>query len=67
MNLNEHPTKDWKAEYEKLRDTYHYLLKKLERYKDVLENIAHDYPELSQDKARIQNLDHIKWAKEVLK
>lgn len=40
---------------------------KLEEYKDVLTNIANDYPELSHDKARMQNLDHIKWAKEVLK
>lgn len=40
---------------------------KLEEYKAVLINIANDYPELSHDKARMQNLDHIKWAKEVLK
>lgn len=40
---------------------------KLEEYKEVLTNIANDYPELSHDKARMQNLDHIKWAKEVLK
>ena len=40
---------------------------KLEEYKAVLTNIANDYPELSHDKARMQNLDHIKWAKEVLK
>ena len=36
-------------------------------YKRVLVDIANDYPELSHDKARMQNLDHIKWAKEVLK
>ena len=59
--------KDWKAEYEKMRDTYHYLLNKVEKYKGVLVEIANDYPELSHDKARMQNLDHIKWAKEVLK
>lgn len=39
----------------------------LTSYKKVLEEIANDYPELSHDKARMQNLDHIKWAKEVLK
>ena len=33
----------------------------------ALEEIANDYPELSHDKARMQNLDHIKWAKEALK
>lgn len=33
----------------------------------VLTDIANDYPELSHDKAKLQNLDHIKWAKEVLK
>lgn len=38
----------------------------LASYKRVLETIANDYPELSHDKARMQNLDHIKWAKEVL-
>lgn len=36
------------------------------KYKKVLIEIANDYPELSYDKARMQNLDHIKWAKEVL-
>ena len=40
---------------------------KLDAYKKVLDQIASDYPELSHDKARMQNLDHIKWAKEVLK
>lgn len=38
----------------------------LASYKRVLVDIANDYPELSHDKARMQNLDHIKWAKEVL-
>lgn len=36
------------------------------KYKKVLIEIANDYPELSYDKARMQNIDHIKWAKEVL-
>lgn len=39
----------------------------IEKYTKVLVDIANDYPELSHDKARMQNLDHIKWAKEVLK
>ena len=39
----------------------------IEKYIKVLVEIANDYPELSYDKARMQNLDHIKWAKEVLK
>lgn len=39
----------------------------LASYKKVLVDIANDYPELSHDKARMQNLDHIRWAKEVLK
>jgi len=47
------------AEYKKVLET-------AEKYKKVLEEIANDYPELSYDKARMQNLDHIKWAKEVL-
>ena len=38
----------------------------IEKYIKVLVEIANDYPELSYDKARMQNLDHIKWAKEVL-
>ena len=38
----------------------------IEKYIKVLVEIANDYPELSHDKARMQNLDHIKWAKEVL-
>ena len=41
--------------------------KRIEELEKVLIAIASDYPELSHDKARMQNLDHIKWAKEVLK
>jgi hypothetical protein len=48
------------AEYKKVSET-------AEKYKKVLIEIANDYPELSHDKARMQNLDHIRWAKEVLK
>lgn len=46
---------------------YKKVLELMEKYKKVLIEIANDYPELSYDKARMQNLDHIKWAKEVLK
>lgn len=45
---------------------YKKVLELMEKYKKVLIEIANDYPELSYDKARMQNLDHIKWAKEVL-
>jgi hypothetical protein len=38
----------------------------LNKFTTVLEDIANDYPELSHDKARMQNLEHIKWAKKVL-
>jgi len=48
------------------RDEYKKVLETMEKYKKVLIDIANDYPELSYDKARMQNLDHIKWAKEVL-
>jgi len=47
-------------------EEYKKVLETAEKYKKVLEEIANDYPELSYDKARMQNLDHIKWAKEVL-
>lgn len=46
---------------------YKKVLELMEKYKKVLIEIANDYPELSHDKARMQNLDHIKWAKEALK
>lgn len=46
-------------EYKKVSET-------MEKYKKVLIEIANDYVELSHDKARMQNIDHIKWAKEVL-
>lgn len=38
----------------------------MEKYKKVLIDIADDYPEESFDKVKLQNIDHIKWAKEVL-
>jgi hypothetical protein len=39
----------------------------LAKYKQVLESIANEYVELSHDKIKWQNEDHIKWAKEALK
>jgi len=39
---------------------------KLQALEKVMQEIANDYPELSHDKARMQNLDHIKWARAVL-
>jgi organic radical activating enzyme len=48
------------------REEYKKVLETMEKYKKVLIDIANDYVELSYDKARMQNIDHIKWAKEVL-
>jgi proline racemase len=39
----------------------------LAKYKQVLESIANEYVELSHDKIKWQNEDHIKWAKDALK
>jgi hypothetical protein len=39
----------------------------LAKYKQALESIANEYVELSHDKIKWQNEDHIKWAKEALK
>ena len=39
----------------------------IDKYKQVLESIANAYPELSHDKIRWQNEEHIKWAEEALK
>ena len=47
------------SEYKKVSET-------MEKYKKVLIEIANDYVELSHDKVLMQNIDHIKWAKEVL-
>lgn len=47
-------------------EEYKKVLELMEKYKKVLIEIANDYVELSHDKARMQNIDHIKWAKEVL-
>jgi proline racemase len=37
------------------------------KYKQALESIANEQVELSHDKIKWQNEDHIKWAKEALK
>lgn len=39
----------------------------LNKFTKVLEEIANDSAEESFDKVKQQNIDHIKWAKEVLK
>jgi hypothetical protein len=39
----------------------------MDKYKQVLESIANEYVELSHDKIKWQNEDHIKWAKGALK
>jgi proline racemase len=39
----------------------------LAKYKQALESIANEQVELSHDKIKWQNADHIKWAKEALK
>ena len=39
----------------------------LAKYKQALESIANEQVELSHDKIKWQNEDHIKWAKEALK
>lgn len=39
----------------------------LAKYKQALESIANEYVELSHDKIKWQNEDHIKWAKDALK
>lgn len=54
-------------EPDRIADLLEEAADQLEKYTKVLEEIANDYPELSHDKARMQNLDHIKWAKAVLK
>ena len=41
--------------------------KDIDKYKQVLESIANEHPELSHDKIRWQNGDHIRWAREALK
>jgi dihydropteroate synthase len=54
-------------EHDRISDLLEESADVIEKYIKVLEDIANDYPELSHDKARMQNLDHIKWAKNVLK
>ena len=39
----------------------------IDKYKQALESIANEQVELSHDKIKWQNADHIKWAKEALK
>jgi hypothetical protein len=39
----------------------------INKYKQALESIANEQVELSHDKIKWQNEDHIKWAKDALK
>jgi hypothetical protein len=39
----------------------------IDKYKQVLESIANERVELSHDKIKWQNEDHIKWARDALK
>jgi phosphosulfolactate synthase (CoM biosynthesis protein A) len=39
----------------------------IDKYKQALESIANEQVELSHDKIKWQNEDHIKWAKDALK
>jgi hypothetical protein len=39
----------------------------INKYKQALESIANEQVELSHDKIKWQNADHIKWAREALK
>ena len=48
------------------REEYKKVSEIMEKYKKVLIDIANDYHEESFDKVKQQNIDHIKWAKEVL-
>lgn len=61
---------DWeqihKEQMRKIVEHNHALIKENAAMKKVLVEIANDYVELSHDKARMQNIDHIKWAKAVL-
>jgi hypothetical protein len=43
------------------------LQEKNDKFQRVLESIANEYVELSHDKIKWQNADHIRWAKEALK
>lgn len=49
------PEKDWKAEYEKLRETYNYLLKKQKRPSNV---VAIPCDQLAEMQAKLQEMEN---------
>jgi hypothetical protein len=54
-------------EPDRISDLLEEAADQLAKYKQVLESIANEQVELSHDKIKWQNEDHIKWAKEALK
>lgn len=56
-----------KEQMQKIVEHNQALITENEKLLRVVIDIANDYVELSHDKARMQNLDHIKWTNAVLK
>jgi ATP-dependent protease ClpP protease subunit len=54
-------------EPDRISDLLEEAADKIDKYKQVLESIANEQVELSHDKIKWQNEDHIMWAKEALK
>lgn len=54
-SFNTPPEKDWKSEYEKLRETYHYLLRKQERPSNI---VAIPCDELEKMQAKLQEMEN---------
>jgi len=54
-------------EPDRISDLLEEAADKIAKYKQVLESIANEQVELSHDKIKWQNGDHIRWAKEALK
>jgi proline racemase len=54
-------------EPDRISDLLEEAADQLAKYKQALESIANEQVELSHDKIKWQNEDHIKWAKEALK
>jgi proline racemase len=54
-------------EPDRIADLLEEAANEITKYKQVLESSANEDVELSHDKIKWQNEDHIKWAKEALK
>lgn len=54
-------------EPDRISDLLEEAADKIAKYIQVLESIANEQVELSHDKIKWQNGDHIRWAKEALK